>query len=83
MNSKLMQPGNKIYLGKLFSGNVHKAVLAIHLYFVKLFGCRIVSANIPLNFYCRKDHYLSNALQDILLNVRKRVLYDHSKNQIC
>lgn len=34
---------------KVFRGTVRKSMLYVHLYFVKLFGCRIVQDNVPIS----------------------------------
>lgn len=38
-----------IRLSKVFKHDRYKNVLAVHLYFVKLFGCRIVENSIPID----------------------------------
>lgn len=44
-----MKNGGRIDLKKIFPGAVHRSMLNVHLYFVKLFGCKIVEGNIPIN----------------------------------
>ncbi len=39
----------KVNLTKVFPGNVRKSLLYVHLYFVKLFGCRIVEDGVPID----------------------------------
>lgn len=39
----------KINLAKVFPGGVHKSMLYVHLYFVKLFGCRIVESGASID----------------------------------
>lgn len=39
----------KVDLSKVFPGAVGRQSLNVHLYFVKLFGCRIVEANVPMS----------------------------------
>lgn len=39
----------KVDLSKVFPGEVGRQSLNVHLYFVKLFGCRIVEANVPIS----------------------------------
>lgn len=41
--------GERIDLGKAFPGAVHRSMLHVHLYFVKLFGCIIVGNAIPID----------------------------------
>ena len=41
--------GDRIDIGKMFPGAVHKSMLQVHLYFVKLFGCLVVENSIPLD----------------------------------
>lgn len=36
-------------LSKVFPGSTNKAAICVHLYFVKLFGCRIVEDQIPID----------------------------------
>jgi len=40
---------NKIDLSKIFPGTTKKQALNIHLYFVKLFGCRIEENKVPID----------------------------------
>jgi hypothetical protein len=40
--------GDRIDLSKVFPGSVHKSMLSVHLYFVKLFGCLIAGNSIPI-----------------------------------
>jgi len=39
----------KLDLSKIFPGSSKKSLLDVHLYFVKLFGCRIIENNIPID----------------------------------
>lgn len=39
----------KVNLTKVFPGNVKKSLLNVHLYFVKLFGCRIIENSVPID----------------------------------
>jgi hypothetical protein len=41
--------GERIDLGKVFPGAVHRSMLHVHLFFVKLFGCSIVESSIPID----------------------------------
>ena len=41
--------GDWLDLGRIFPGVVHRSVLRVHLFFVKLFGCLIVENSIPLD----------------------------------
>lgn len=38
----------KVNLPKVFPGSVHKSMLFVHLYFVKIFGCKIVESEAPI-----------------------------------
>ena len=48
-NWNLIKTNRRIKLHKVFPGNVKKQALYFHLYFVKLFGCRIVDENMPID----------------------------------
>ena len=39
----------KVDLTEVFRGNVRESVLYVHLFFVKLFGCRIIQDSVPIN----------------------------------
>lgn len=39
----------RINLGKIFSGSTKRQLINIQLYFVKLFGCRIIENSIPID----------------------------------
>ncbi len=39
----------KIRLEKAFGGNIYQNALDVHLYFVKLFGCRIAECSFPID----------------------------------
>lgn len=45
---EVTNPG-KVKLTKVFPGNVRKSLVYVHLYFVKLFGCRIVEDGVPID----------------------------------
>lgn len=47
--SRTVSKSSRIKLRRLFPGRSRKAARNIHLYFVKLFGCRIVGENIPMS----------------------------------
>jgi hypothetical protein len=38
----------KVKLAKIFPGSVHRSMLFVHLYFVKIFGCKIVVSEAPI-----------------------------------
>jgi len=38
----------KVKLAKIFPGSVHRSMLFVHLYFVKVFGCKIVESEAPI-----------------------------------
>lgn len=44
-----LQPGEVVNLEKVFKRPAKDALLEVHLYFVKLFGCRIVEYKIPID----------------------------------
>lgn len=39
----------KVRLEKVFASNIYKHALDVHLFFVKLFGCRIVESDMPVD----------------------------------
>jgi len=39
----------KFDLGRVFPGRTQQGALNVHLFFVKLFGCRIIEENIPID----------------------------------
>ena len=49
----------KIRLAKVFPGSVHRSMLFVHLYFVKIFGCKIVESKAPI---------ATSSLSEALLN---------------
>jgi len=44
-----IRPGNLIRLSPVFPGQIHRSMLNVHLYFLKLFGCLIKENSIPLD----------------------------------
>ena len=44
-----IRAGSVVRLSDVFPGKVHSAMLDVHLYFIKLFGCYIVEHKIPLS----------------------------------
>lgn len=40
---------DRIDLGRVFPGAVHKSMLHVHLFFVKLFGCLVAANSIPID----------------------------------
>lgn len=58
VNWSALGKSGKLNLSKVFPGSSKKSLLKVHLYFVKLFGCRIVEYNIPIDIA-----EFSNALQ--------------------
>ena len=44
-----IQGGTVIRLDNVFPGSVHRSMLYVHLFFLKLFGCLIVEHSIPLD----------------------------------
>jgi hypothetical protein len=41
--------GDRIDLGKVFPRAVHRSMLQVHLFFVKLFGCAVVENSLPVD----------------------------------
>ena len=56
-------PGNNIKLKNIFPGKIHDSMLFVHLFFVKLFGCRIAEENIPINLDLFSKSFLSISTQ--------------------
>jgi len=52
--------GDRIDLGKVFPGAVHKSMLYVHLFFVKLFGCLIAEHSIPIDIGDFSNAILNN-----------------------
>jgi hypothetical protein len=48
-NWKEIEKNKKIDLSKVFPGNVKRSMIDVHLFFVKIFGCRIMENLIPIN----------------------------------
>lgn len=48
-SKKKVDGGERIDLGKIFPGSVHRSMLNVHLFFVKLFGCLIFGNAIPID----------------------------------
>ena len=54
----------KVDLSKVFPGAVGRQSVNVHLYFVKLFGCRIVEANVPMSIGKFSECLLSGRAHD-------------------
>lgn len=52
--------GDRIDLGKVFPGAVHKSMLYVHLFFVKLFGYLIAENSIPIEINSFSNAILNN-----------------------
>lgn len=52
LNWKDIKRKNKVDLSKIFPGNVKSSMLDVHLYFVKIFGCRIIENQVPIDIRC-------------------------------
>ncbi len=48
-NWKSISKSKLVNLGKIFPGSSKSEALNVHLYFVKLFGCRIIEESIPID----------------------------------
>ena len=44
-----LEIGERIKLQKVFPGHVEKSMLAVHLYFAKVFGCQIAEHHVPID----------------------------------
>jgi hypothetical protein len=49
MAQQSLRPGQLIKLNKIFKRPAREVLLDVHLYFAKLFGCRIAESNIPID----------------------------------
>lgn len=54
----------RVDLSKVFPGAVARQSLNVHLYFVKLFGCRIVEANVPISIGKFSEALLNGCVHD-------------------
>jgi hypothetical protein len=65
--SKLLG-SRRLNLAKVFPGSVHKSMLNVHLYFVKLFGCEIAESGAPIDIAGFSQALLNQqAHQDIFI----------------
>lgn len=48
VNLPAIKESKRLNLAKVFPGNSAQEIVNVHLYFVKLFGCRIAEYNIPI-----------------------------------
>lgn len=63
----------KINLVKVFPGKVHKSMLYVHLYFVKIFGCKVVESRAPIATTSLSEALLSKkAHMDIFIGFAQR-----------
>lgn len=53
--------GDRINLGKVFPGAVHRSMLQVHLFFVKLFGCLVAENSLPIDIRGFAQSILNNA----------------------
>ena len=56
-----IKPKMLIRLNRTFPGSVSKSMLAVHLYFLKLFGCLITENDVPINI----DQFAQSILRGI------------------
>ncbi len=56
----------RINLSKVFPGKTKKQLLNVHLFFAKLFGCRIIENNIPINTSSFSHAILNNTAHNEL-----------------
>lgn len=79
-NWDILSKSGKIDLSKIKQGATRQLSLNIHLYFVKLFGCRIVENNIPIDIKKFSDCLLNvNALDEVCLAVLRTPSLTSSK----
>jgi hypothetical protein len=74
-NWKLISKSKKVDLSKVFPGCVGQQSLNIHLYFVKLFGCRIVEAKVPIDIKKFSDCLLNRCAHDEIFLVLSKTAY--------
>jgi hypothetical protein len=48
-NWTILERNGKLNLSKIFPGSTRKSFLDVHLYFVKLFGCKIIEDGVPID----------------------------------
>jgi hypothetical protein len=48
-NWSMLQKNGRANLSKVFSGSTRQSLLNVHLFFVKLFGCKIVEDGVPID----------------------------------
>ncbi len=65
-NIKQLNSNKKIKLSNVFPGRKSEAMLNVHLYFCKLFGCRLASEDTPLDIEPFKDSINSVSSYDNL-----------------
>ena len=58
-NWKDLLKTKKVNLSKVFPGSTHKSMLLVHLYFVKIFGCKIVESEAPIKTRSFSDSLLN------------------------
>ena len=61
-NSSDLGRFGKIYLKKVFPNKTRASAISMHLYFVKLFGCRIVENNIKINTASFSEALINNTI---------------------
>ena len=64
----------RIRLSKIFDNNIYQESLNIHLYFVKLFGCRIIEESIPIDIDSFSDSILNNKPNPYVFIVFKKAI---------
>ncbi len=55
-----IRSGDRINLGKVFPGAVHRSMLHVHLFFVKLFGCLATETALPIDISSFSNAILNN-----------------------
>lgn len=63
-NWAAISKARKVDLSRVFPGAVGRQSLNVHLYFVKLFGCRIVEAGVPIDIRKFSDCLLNGRAHD-------------------
>lgn len=74
-NWQTISKARKIDLSKVFPGAVARQSLNVHLYFVKLFGCRIAEANVPISIRKFSDCLLYGRAHDEVFLVLSETHY--------
>jgi hypothetical protein len=76
MRQPPIKSGDRVKLHKVFPGSVKRSMLAVHLYFVKIFGCQIAEHNIPIDLKPFSNAILNNEPHPFIYIAVAPVLYN-------